>query len=454
MTLTKSDVFLGTPAYVAPEMIQGHTTEPIDHRVDIYEFGVVLFQMLSGDIPFKGSDYWSILLKHIEEPLPLLSPMNPTIPPTVDAVIQKATAKRPEERFASAGEFARALRTALTLSSPIVVDPGYAATNLPTERVAQRPVHIPSPSSYSTTTPVAPTLQHMASTPLPYTVGHPVKQPAPPHLKPVLLLMLLAVLLAVLFTGILRTSHTGSPQPTPTPAPTLPPVLTQSVALVEQYYNDLNQRDYMDAHALRTDVADYCSFTNSYAATVSDKIQVDRALLQDDGTSRIEITIYATEVRSSGEVVVHTYRIYHIVQSGKIIGGGNIGSGPSGLIGTATVIAEPTTAATPSQQAGDIVQEFYDDINQRNYPQAYNLLGKSFQSTMSYCQFVAGYAGTKHDQIVFDTVAPLPDGTVDVEVTIDAEASTGGHSSYQWNGIVGQEDGSWKILKATQQQVS
>jgi hypothetical protein len=73
---------------------------------------------------------------------------------------------------------------------------------------------------------------------------------------------------------------------------------------------------------------------------------------------------------------------------------------------------------------------------------------------MSYCQFVAGYAGTKHDQIVFDTVAPLPDGTVDVEVTIDAEASTGGHSSYQWNGIVGQEDGSWKILKATQQQVS
>jgi hypothetical protein len=226
------------------------------------------------------------------------------------------------------------------------------------------------------------------------------------------------------------------------------------MTIVEQYYNDLNQRDYMDAHALRTDVADYCSFTNSYAATVSDKIQVDRALLQDDGTSRIEITIYATEVRSSGEVVVHTYRIYHIVQSGKIIGGGNIGSGPSGLIGTATVIAEPTIAATPSQQAGDIVQEFYNDINQRNYPEAYNVLGKSFQSSMPYCQFVAGYADTKHDQIVFDTVAPLPDGTVDVEVTIDAEASIGAHSSYQWNGIVGQEDGSWKILKATQQQVS
>jgi hypothetical protein len=151
---------------------------------------------------------------------------------------------------------------------------------------------------------------------------------------------------------------------------------------------------------------------------------------------------------------MHTYQIYHLVRGGKMIGGGSIGSGPNGLIGSATVIAGPPTATTPPQQARAIVQAFYDDINQRNYPAAYNLLGKSFHSTQAYCRFVEGYTDTKHDQITFDTVTSLPDGTVNVGVTIDAEATTGVHSIYQWESTVGQEDGYWKILTATQQRIS
>src|SRR5437588_1778600 len=107
VTLTGTGQFLGSPEYMAPEMVYG---EPVDPRTDIYELGIVLFQMLSGDVPFKGERPSAILIQHLQRPLPLLHPLNPAIPTAVDDVLQKATAKDREERFQSAGEMARALQ--------------------------------------------------------------------------------------------------------------------------------------------------------------------------------------------------------------------------------------------------------------------------------------------------------------------------------------------------------
>lgn len=115
-TLTSPDLVLGTPDYMSPEMVRG---EKIDHRSDLYELGIVVYQMLSGDVPFRDDNPYAVLLKRLQEPVPLLHPVNPSIPPAVDEVIQKATALNPDDRFTSAGELAQALQTA-------IIQPRYA----------------------------------------------------------------------------------------------------------------------------------------------------------------------------------------------------------------------------------------------------------------------------------------------------------------------------------------
>ena len=66
---------------MAPEMVQGG---PIDHRVDIYELGIVLFHMLSGHVPFTGDSPLALAVKHLQEPLPRLHDTNPSIPSAVE----------------------------------------------------------------------------------------------------------------------------------------------------------------------------------------------------------------------------------------------------------------------------------------------------------------------------------------------------------------------------------
>ena len=113
--LTSVGTLLGTPEYMAPEMVRG---EQIDYRVDIYELGIVLYHMLSGHVPFTGSTPYAIVAKHVQEPLQPLHPTIPSIPPAVDAMIQKATAKRREERYTSVRNMAQALRAAMADGHP------------------------------------------------------------------------------------------------------------------------------------------------------------------------------------------------------------------------------------------------------------------------------------------------------------------------------------------------
>ena len=110
--LTRTGMLLGTPEYMAPEMIMG---EQIDARADIYALGITLFQMLSGYVPFQGNTPFAVANKQLQEPTPLLHQINPTIPPAVDSVIAKALAKKRENRYTSAGVLAQDLRTALAI---------------------------------------------------------------------------------------------------------------------------------------------------------------------------------------------------------------------------------------------------------------------------------------------------------------------------------------------------
>ncbi|HEY4032998.1 MAG TPA: serine/threonine-protein kinase, partial [Ktedonobacteraceae bacterium] len=122
-TLTRTGSVLGTPEYMAPEMARGQT---VDYRADIYELGIVLFEMLCGHVPFTGNTSYAVIIKHVQDPLPLLHQINPAISPEIDAVVQKMTAKQPEDRYPTVREMAQALRNAST--TPITY-PAHSSKN-------------------------------------------------------------------------------------------------------------------------------------------------------------------------------------------------------------------------------------------------------------------------------------------------------------------------------------
>jgi len=108
--LTQTDAIMGTPAYISPEQAQGH---PVDQRSDIYSLGIILYEMVTGSVPFTAETPLAVLFKHISDPLPPPSLVKPDIPPVIEQVLLKALAKDPRDRFATAAEFVAAWERAL-----------------------------------------------------------------------------------------------------------------------------------------------------------------------------------------------------------------------------------------------------------------------------------------------------------------------------------------------------
>lgn len=121
--LTQVGSVLGTPAYMSPEQFMG---QPVDGRSDLFSAGVILYQFLTGEKPFAGQ-LTTIMHKVLREDPIAPSELNVQVPPAFDALVRKALAKRPEERFQSAAEFAAALRSA-PLPGSAAADPTVLAT--------------------------------------------------------------------------------------------------------------------------------------------------------------------------------------------------------------------------------------------------------------------------------------------------------------------------------------
>jgi predicted Ser/Thr protein kinase/outer membrane protein assembly factor BamB len=105
--ITRTGQFIGTIDYVAPEQIKGSR---LDGRADIYSLGCVLFECLTGTAPFRRDSEVATVYAHLEETPPRPSARAPSVPPSLDTVVARAMAKRPEDRFATAGGMADALR--------------------------------------------------------------------------------------------------------------------------------------------------------------------------------------------------------------------------------------------------------------------------------------------------------------------------------------------------------
>jgi serine/threonine-protein kinase len=108
--LTAPNLIIGTPQYMSPE--QCSQAAEIDARSDIYSFGIILFEMLTGHVPFTGESATAIMLKQLQEPPPSVLAERKDLPPAVGLVIARALSKRPEDRQQSAGALVEAFELA------------------------------------------------------------------------------------------------------------------------------------------------------------------------------------------------------------------------------------------------------------------------------------------------------------------------------------------------------
>lgn len=211
---------IGTPAYMSPEQIQGGAD--IDGRTDIYALGITLYEMLAGEVPYKGETTTQQLMKHILEPVPRLSSVRSDVPPNVEAVLARALAKDRDSRYASGAALVRALEQAQTAghtasSQPATEPIGLGenapqtpvyATMLPPDRPPATEVH---EIGYEPLAASQPSKRRQLS---PYLVGGVVA----------LLLFLIGGGTVLAMTGSWRPlaapALTSTPTPTPTMAPT------------------------------------------------------------------------------------------------------------------------------------------------------------------------------------------------------------------------------------------
>ncbi len=141
-TLTQKGTLLGTPAYMSPEQARGRRN--LDGRSDIYSLGIVLYEMLTGDVPFHGDDPTVILRAILDDAPPPPSWLNPSIPPALERIVLRALAKQPEQRYATAGEMLAALQAAATAGAAFM-RPRVAASAATRSPAKSRPDPLPVP---------------------------------------------------------------------------------------------------------------------------------------------------------------------------------------------------------------------------------------------------------------------------------------------------------------------
>jgi serine/threonine protein kinase len=161
--MTATGMVLGTVDYMAPEQAEG---SKLDHRTDVYALGCVLFEALTGEVPYPRETPVAKLYAHIHLPPPSIRDRAPGVPPDFDAIISKAMSKRPEDRYVSAGALGRAALTA-----------AHGRSAAPAERSRAGPVAQPVPSP-------SPSIEPSHSGAAIDAPARPAAPPAPPPLPP------------------------------------------------------------------------------------------------------------------------------------------------------------------------------------------------------------------------------------------------------------------------------
>lgn len=112
--LTSSGEIMGTPAYMSPEQGAG---SKLDQRSDIYSLGIILYEMVTGRVPYTAETPVAVVFKHIQDPLPSIHKLNPDLPESVELVLLKSLAKSPEDRYQTAEDFVHAIQDSISDTS-------------------------------------------------------------------------------------------------------------------------------------------------------------------------------------------------------------------------------------------------------------------------------------------------------------------------------------------------
>src|SRR2546421_2264173 len=153
--ITAANLVVGTPQYMSPE--QCAQLGPLDPRSDIYSFGVILYEMLAGRVPFTGESPTVIMMKQVQDPPPSVLEARPDLPVAVAEVVMRALAKQPSDRFQSAGEFSAALSegAAGAAAAPVVAAP-ETVPNAPVEAIDDDETTLVQPRAVAEITVVQP----------------------------------------------------------------------------------------------------------------------------------------------------------------------------------------------------------------------------------------------------------------------------------------------------------
>ncbi len=181
---------VGTPLYISPEQVNGYAG---NERSDIYSLGVILFEIVTGNVPFQGSDPTEVMREHLTTLPPSPRGINPNIPVALETVILRCLAKDPAQRFPSASSLAAAIAEALNIPVPekigkpsypadAIEGPTYISPLISTQTATGQPVPLSKPN-VSALTPEAPSSKIQSGAPV-GILASPPPTTTPPQAPP------------------------------------------------------------------------------------------------------------------------------------------------------------------------------------------------------------------------------------------------------------------------------
>ncbi|HFE66223.1 MAG TPA: hypothetical protein ENJ93_03085, partial [Chloroflexi bacterium] len=176
---TATGATVGTAQYMAPEQVLG---EKVDHRADIYSLGIMLYEMAAGRPPYEGKSAITVMMKHVNEPMPDVRLFNTNLPPAYNAILEKTLAKNPNDRYNSATELASALRESSDApAAPIAAASTGAVTEVLSTPSSETAVETTEPAAEPEPQPPTAGAETSVVPPPPVTPSTTVEPPPPPH---------------------------------------------------------------------------------------------------------------------------------------------------------------------------------------------------------------------------------------------------------------------------------
>jgi len=350
-------------------------------------------KLLTGRLPFIGTSPFTIAAQHMYDPAPSLLAYNSELTPGIDAVVRKALAKKPDERYQSTLELARALRIAI----------GRTGTSTGRDHHSLFPgSSFPTQSSSIARPPLGDVTQEI------FTFETPSMQVA-----------------------------NSTPETSLDTSTSMPNLGAETRDSSSDFSMPDVRGQIVGPNSAITQVGSIPPSLRKEQRLKNKKMLWLRVLLLF-GLCAVLFT-GALLFSPSLQQRLHLSQPFLSLSTPTPIPGKEVG---------ATVV--PTQSSV--QQAQQVIRSYYVAINQQRYQDAYNLWGHAYQSSQSSDQFAKGFSTTQHDDIVIQGSKQLADGRVQVAVVLYATNKQNAGSvinTFQGNYIVGQEDGIWKLLDSS-----